>query len=40
MNSFTKQKLKDLDNNFMVTKGDRWGREIKRVNIYRVIYMK
>ena len=29
MNSFTKQKLKDLDNNFMVTKGDRWGREIR-----------
>lgn len=30
----------DLGNSLKVTKGDRWGREIKRINMYRVIYMK
>ena len=30
----------DLGNSLKVTKGDRWGREIKRINMYRVIFMK
>ena len=43
INLFTKQRLTNLENRFMVTKGERWGGGINwefGTDIYMLLYLK